>query len=288
MRHENSADQRPDQDFSKSSPDTYPIVAELYGLSPDTSAYSLSFSVGANPLRIMHQYENLYRGMQAERQLSRIDPLTELPNRRAWDEAMVAMDEGFFGDNPAVIVIDLDGFKGINDTAGHEMGDSVLKEVANTLSRYVRCSDKMFFRTGGDEYTGILPESEPDEHPEGRRGKIPQSDEERILSIRRHLEADLQPVFERYAGHNLGASIGVAIREPGMSADMVTHAADQDSARIKEQHKREEFFNRPPEEREEIRQAHLKLRSLGVTIDRRVYGHSFEEPGEDHDTPDAK
>lgn len=285
MKHENSGDQRPEQDFLNSDPGTYNFVTELYNLDRATDPQETAQAVANNPTLIMREYEELQLEIQDERQRSLVDPLTELPNRRAWDRAMEAVDEGYFGENPAIVVIDLDHFKLINDKAGHEVGNAVLRGVASTLSRYVRCSDQMFFRPGGDEFTGIMPESTPDQHPDGRRGKTPQSPEDRIASIREHLEADLQPIFEEYAEYNLGASIGVAIRTSAMSADEVTHAADQDSARIKAQHKQEEFFRLPVETRREIRKAHLRLEAVGVELDPRVYGHSFDE--DDASNPEA-
>jgi len=59
----------------------------------------------------------------------------------------------------AVMVIDLDGFKAINDDFGHAIGDSVIKQVAGALLRTVRSSD-MVARFGGDEFALIVPEAD--------------------------------------------------------------------------------------------------------------------------------
>ena len=81
------------------------------------------------------------------------DALTDLPNRRAMYEELkiaVADDEPF-----AVILIDLDGFKGINDTLGHNYGDMVLKEISGRLTTVVRSTD-VVSRIGGDEFVVVI------------------------------------------------------------------------------------------------------------------------------------
>ncbi|GAB4500996.1 MAG: hypothetical protein Fur0035_05370 [Anaerolineales bacterium] len=88
------------------------------------------------------------------------DTLTGLPNRRALDrrlegEASRAMR---YGRSFAVLMMDLDGFKAINDSWGHSVGDQVLHEVARFLSASARASD-FLARYGGDELTMILPEA---------------------------------------------------------------------------------------------------------------------------------
>jgi diguanylate cyclase (GGDEF)-like protein len=91
---------------------------------------------------------------------ARTDVTTGLPNRRALDEKL---DEEFqraqrFSHTFAVIMMDLDGFKSINDTYGHDVGDMVLRETFRRLSRSLRTTD-FIARYGGDELTVILPEA---------------------------------------------------------------------------------------------------------------------------------
>lgn len=85
------------------------------------------------------------------------DPMTGLPNRRLLDDrlsqALVASARS--GLHGAVLLIDLDHFKRINDSAGHEVGDEVLKEVARRLSCMVRDPDTVA-RMGGDEFVVIV------------------------------------------------------------------------------------------------------------------------------------
>jgi diguanylate cyclase (GGDEF)-like protein len=88
------------------------------------------------------------------------DLLTGLPNRRALDQRLE--DESRQADrynrHYALLMIDLDGFKKINDTYGHPIGDSVLQQVTAALHRAVRSTD-FISRYGGDEFAVILPES---------------------------------------------------------------------------------------------------------------------------------
>ena len=101
------------------------------------------------------------QGEQAER-LARIDSLTGLGNRRAFDEqlerefARTKRNE----ESLCIAVFDLDGFKRVNDEFGHSHGDEVLRTVAEVLRRVMRRSD-LCFRWGGDEFAVLLPQAEP-------------------------------------------------------------------------------------------------------------------------------
>jgi diguanylate cyclase (GGDEF)-like protein len=86
-----------------------------------------------------------------------IDPLTEIRNRRGFQrelERSLAYVKRY-GTSAALIYIDLDGFKPINDRHGHAAGDVVLKAVAGALVRAVRSSD-IVARIGGDEFAVLL------------------------------------------------------------------------------------------------------------------------------------
>ena len=97
-----------------------------------------------------------------ERELERMaytDHLTALPNRAALFQEMAAP----FRDERCLLVLDLDGFKAVNDVAGHEAGDQLLVEVARRLNTVVR-EDDLVARLGGDEFavlvTGSMAEAE--------------------------------------------------------------------------------------------------------------------------------
>jgi diguanylate cyclase (GGDEF)-like protein len=91
---------------------------------------------------------------------ARSDSLTKLPNRRALDERLdKAIAQSNDSGNPfSAVMMDLDGFKTINDTYGHEVGDEVLQQVATSMEKSLRSTD-FLARYGGDEWTLILNET---------------------------------------------------------------------------------------------------------------------------------
>jgi len=145
------------------------------------------------------------------------DPLTGLANRtllRDRLEHAIARSERERGAT-AVLFIDLDNFKGVNDTHGHLAGDAVLVESARRLQAAVRPGDTVA-RIGGDEFVAVC------EHV----------DTDSALAVARRLQEALRPPFTA-AGqeHRLSASIGIALgdREP----DRVLGNADAASYRAK-------------------------------------------------------
>jgi diguanylate cyclase (GGDEF)-like protein len=86
-----------------------------------------------------------------------VDPLTDLANRRGFERefkrALAYVKR--YGASAALLYVDLDAFKSINDRHGHAAGDTVLKAVAMVLSRQVRSSD-LVARIGGDEFVVLL------------------------------------------------------------------------------------------------------------------------------------
>lgn len=101
-------------------------------------------------------HANLY---EAESLRSRRDRLTGLPNRRAFDERLgVKLARARRYDHPlSLCLLDLDGFKGINDRLGHPAGDEVLRAVAQILQASRLADD--CFRIGGDEFAILMPET---------------------------------------------------------------------------------------------------------------------------------
>lgn len=97
--------------------------------------------------RLTHKQQLLLEGFASQ------DPLTLLGNRRAMDEEMRLSVEDFArNQTPAtLIVLDLDFFKMVNDTFGHNTGDIVLMDLATLLSKRVRKTDRIF-RFGGEEF----------------------------------------------------------------------------------------------------------------------------------------
>lgn len=92
------------------------------------------------------------------------DSLTGLYNRRAWLEALEQEWRWSerYGTAPAVVMIDLDRFKEVNDRGGHAAGDAVLRAFAESLGETLRSSDIMG-RLGGDEFAVLLPEADSED-----------------------------------------------------------------------------------------------------------------------------
>lgn len=112
------------------------------------------------PLRLVGTVLDITQRSEAERQLEYLayhDPLTGLPNRvllRDRVEHAVAKAKRR-GDGMALLFIDLDRFKNVNDSLGHSAGDQLLIEVSRRLSRRIRDDDTLA-RLGGDEFTVVL------------------------------------------------------------------------------------------------------------------------------------
>lgn len=126
------------------------------------------------------------------------DELTGLPNRRLFQDRLVSALERArrTGTQTALLLLDLDRFKQVNDTAGHHMGDMVLTHVARILDGRVRRSDTVA-RTGGDEFSIILEEP------------ITRDDAE--LVSRSLIELLMQPVAIEGHGIQIGGSVGIAL-----------------------------------------------------------------------------
>ncbi|KIU50248.1 DeoR faimly transcriptional regulator [Pseudomonas putida] len=98
--------------------------------------------------------------LEEQRQKALIDPLTGLPNRAAWaerlEQEMLAWQEN--GGHLLMAMLDLDHFKRINDSYGHQAGDKVLKIVANELRKRLRSRD-FIARFGGEEFVLLVPQT---------------------------------------------------------------------------------------------------------------------------------
>ncbi|MBU6406559.1 MAG: GGDEF domain-containing protein [Alphaproteobacteria bacterium] len=114
--------------------------------------------------RLLQRIEELESRLAQAEALAERDPLTGALNRRgfmrALEQAIAFADR--YREPAAVVFIDLDAFKTVNDAFGHAAGDAVLKHVARLLMSHVRESD-IVGRLGGDEFGVILARAAPDE-----------------------------------------------------------------------------------------------------------------------------
>jgi diguanylate cyclase (GGDEF)-like protein len=154
------------------------------------------------------------------RTLARHDPLTGLPNRRFFTEKLdECLGHASDAQRLAVLMLDLDGFKLINDTHGHEVGDKVLSEFADRVSAITR-GDSILARIGGDEFAIIMP-------------KIGSLDDPTNLA-RRIGAAVAKPFVIDNVIAELGVGIGVAIApSDGVHLDELVRRADRALYRAK-------------------------------------------------------
>jgi diguanylate cyclase (GGDEF)-like protein len=130
------------------------------------------------------------------------DNLTGLANRRALAERFKMLNglSQRSDARNALLLIDLDGFKYVNDSSGHDAGDAVLKTLAERLQALVRVGDTLA-RIGGDEFVVLMAQNA--------------TETEARSFARRLVEAICDPVEFEGKSHRLGASIGIALSIPG-------------------------------------------------------------------------
>ena len=180
------------------------------------SAMVVALALGAH-LRLRHRAAEYHH--QALH-----DPLTDLPNRTLFRDrvAQALLDAELRGEQVAVMLIDLDGFKEVNDTLGHFSGDRLLEEVSLRLINTIRAGDTVA-RLGGDEFAVILPSV---------AGEAAATQVANVL--RRALQAPF--LVEGLSVHS-DASIGIAIApRHGDDADTLLRHADVAMYSAKERH----------------------------------------------------
>ena len=175
-----------------------------------------------NSVRVFTDISELKATQRQLEALATKDALTALPNRlyfRDQLERLLAQSQR----DPqqfALLFIDLDNFKSINDSLGHAAGDDVLQQTAKRLSECVRETDTVA-RIGGDEFTIILPQIRSARGPEVVAGQV--------------LKALAAPFTVAGNEHFLNASIGIALYPAdGASADTLLRNADTAMYRAKE------------------------------------------------------
>jgi diguanylate cyclase (GGDEF)-like protein len=155
----------------------------------------------------IHESEN------ALADLARLDGLTKLPNRRAFDQAL---DEMFatmrrLRIGGALLMLDVDHFKRINDTHGHGAGDDVLQAVARVMSADTRLNDRIF-RVGGEEFAVLM---------------LGADETAAATAAERLRQAIAQHPFAVRTDHvPVTVSVGLAVATPETDSATVVEAAD--------------------------------------------------------------
>ena len=168
---------------------------------------SLVVAIGLAAIVLLLQ-ARLYRQRDQFARLSHTDGLTELPNRRAAETAMAGMSAAArrYRQPWSLAVIDIDRFKAINDSRGHDGGDIVLRDVAATLRRHCRETD-LVARWGGEEFVVAMP----------------QTDSAAAGALAERLRAAVS-AFTRDSDSPVTVSIGVTSTQLASVADLVTQA----------------------------------------------------------------
>lgn len=207
-----------------------PLRSALAHVAAAGAAYALVLGVGPNPTEPLVVAWFSVFGTAAVlgvvvlglvsvlRVTAREDALTGLANRRLWDERLEEELERSrrSGAPLSVIAIDLDGFKAVNDAAGHDVGDRLLRELAGAWKAVIRGGGDVLARLGGDEF-GLL---------------SPGSDAIGVRSLARRF-ADALP-------HGISASIGVATWDGTENASDLLRRADRAMYQKKQLHRRTE------------------------------------------------
>jgi diguanylate cyclase (GGDEF)-like protein/PAS domain S-box-containing protein len=187
-----------------------------------------------NYVRVFTDISLLKATQRKLEQLASFDALTGLPNRRLLQDRLEQTTRRMQrrNDGMAVMFIDLDGFKNVNDTYGHAVGDLVLREVASRLQKCIRSSDSVG-RLGGDEFAIVL---------DGAR--LPA---DAALVGERIVAAMAEPLILEGRRLKIAASIGIAVySDDGTDAATLLKNADAAMYKAKQMGRnRFRFFSHP-------------------------------------------
>ncbi|MDO9378204.1 MAG: EAL domain-containing protein [Nocardioidaceae bacterium] len=174
--------------------------------------------VDGSPRSVLFHVHDVSQRRRFEERLEHLashDPLTGLANRRRFDDELESHLRRCqrYGAQGAVMMMDLDHFKEVNDTLGHEAGDQLIVGVTAVLRETLRDSD-VISRLGGDEFAILLPNANRDE-AELVADRL-------VQAVRRHSSG-----FDQRLGRTVTASIGVVtINEPDISAGELLSTVD--------------------------------------------------------------
>ena len=213
---------------------SYDLAPKLFQLGIDYAEWELDdiiFVVFVMSIAMVvyaiRRYRDLSKEIKARiskeleaRNLARHDPLTGLPNRRFFEEKLdECLSIASATRQVAVLMLDLDGFKTVNDTYGHAVGDKVLSEFALRVSKVLRAG-AFLARVGGDEFAIIKP-------------KIDSLDDPTNLA-RRIAATVAEPFVIEKVTAEFGVGIGIAIApNDGIHADELVRRADRALNRAK-------------------------------------------------------
>ncbi len=171
-------------------------------------------------MTLMEEVDNLRRSVEGmtkrlehAEKLADQDPLLPIYNRRAFVRELTRVQATVerYNSHASLIYIDLNGFKEVNDTYGHQAGDHVLSEFSIRLAASVRETD-IVGRLGGDEFGLILS----------------RTDQEAAATLTTRFPAELErnPIYWEGTRLDVGMSYGIVSIEPGVNAEQALNTAD--------------------------------------------------------------
>lgn len=164
------------------------------------------------------------------------DELTGLCNRKFGNETISRLNKSASEYPTSILFLDLDGFKAVNDTCGHAIGDEILVAISLRLKAILDKST-VLIRWGGDEFVIVLPEA----------------DQRRAISVAQDVAGLFrQPVSTSQGVHKLGCSIGLATSRPDTSLEEILHEAD---VRMYENKKKRKSITKQADESKCVTQA---------------------------------
>ena len=182
-----------------------------------------TLNAAVNHLALALRNAHLFRQVKS---LADRDGLTRIGNRRSFEERLESetLRHSRYRQPLALIMVDVDHFKQVNDTCGHQAGDTVLREVASMLCESLRCSD-FPSRYGGEEFAIILPHTSR-EHAVQLADRIRQRVASNCFLLGEVCTAAGDGCQEEN-GLRLTVSAGVAALEPGLTGSDLVALADQ-------------------------------------------------------------
>ena len=218
-----------------------PIAAQLAISLENAYLYEhLRFLVDERTKALREEIKVRKRAEEKLARMANYDALTGLPNRRLFHKILsrLLLEAENSGQLLAVLYMDLDGFKEVNDTYGHEKGDLVLEETARRLIRAVRGGD-IVSRMGGDEFVLLLSRIMADEE---------------IRHVCERILSEIRQPFRlsEYLFVEMTASIGISVYpRDGQDEKELLSRADQAMYRIKKSDKNFYSFTDPLSEAQE-------------------------------------
>lgn len=215
-----------DEQFRRKDNSTIPVILNAAPLTSDTGDEGVVIS--------FQDFSEIQEYQETIHSLAFQDSLTGLPNRRVLEDRMqlaIALS-GRHARHLGLMFLDLDHFKQVNDTYGHDAGDVLLKEIAERLERNVRETDTVV-RMGGDEFIVLLPEVSSTENATVVAEKI--------------LAAVSKPVVLPLGVARVGVSIGITIaRGAGLTVEGLMQSADKAMYEAKRNGKNQIYVHEHP------------------------------------------